>query len=73
MIVDRKLQLNWQNRPSEICLSQGRLIGSIRAVGGSVRVGRTVQNTLKGGGTEMRGGKTKILKREASWVKGWVP
>ena len=36
-------------------------------------MGETAQNTLKGGGTEMRGGKTKILKREASWVKGWVP
>ena len=26
-------------------------------------VGETVQNTLKGSGTENRGGKTKILKR----------
>ena len=25
------------------------------------------------GGTENKGGQTKILKREASWVKGWVP
>ena len=28
-----------------------------------VRVGGTVQDTLKGGGTEKRGGDTKILKR----------
>ena len=28
---------------------------------------------LKRGGTEQRGGDTKILKRRASWVKGWVP
>ena len=38
-----------------------------------MRVGGTVYNTLKGGGTEKRGEKTKILKGEASWVKGWVP
>ena len=30
-------------------------------------------NTLKGGGTEERGGKEKILKGGASLVKGWVP
>ena len=36
-----------------------------------MRVGGTVCNTLKGGGTEKRGGDTKILKRgEASWAKG---
>ena len=28
-----------------------------------MRVGGTVQNTLEGGGTEKRGGETKILKR----------
>ena len=28
---------------------------------------------LIGGGTEKRGGQKKILKRGASWVKGWVP
>ena len=28
-----------------------------------MKVGGTVQNTLKGGGTEKRGGDTKILKR----------
>ena len=39
-----------------------------------MRVGGTVENTLKGGGTEKRGGETKILKRKgASWVKSWVP
>ena len=32
-----------------------------------------MENTLKVGGTEKRGGETKILKRGASWVKGWVP
>ena len=41
-----------------------------------MRVRRTVENTLKGSGTEKRGGETKILKRRgrrwgggASW---WV-
>ena len=38
-----------------------------------MRVGETVGNTVKGGGTEKRGGETKILKRRQSWVKGWVP
>ena len=38
-----------------------------------MRVGETVQNTLNRGGTEKRGGETKILKRGASWVKRWVP
>ena len=28
-----------------------------------MRVGETVKNTLKGGGTEKRGGETKILKK----------
>ena len=36
---------------------------SIRAGGIWVRVEGTVCNTLKGGGTEKRGGDTKILKR----------
>ena len=44
-------------------MNQGRLLGCIRAGGGFIRVGRTVQNTLKGGGTKKRGGETKILKR----------
>ena len=34
---------------------------------GVVRVGGTVQNTLKGGGTEKRGGGNKDLKKGASW------
>ena len=34
-----------------------------------MRVGGTVGNTLKEGGTEKRGGETIILKRGASWVK----
>ena len=38
-----------------------------------MRVGGTVKNNLKGGGTEKRGGQTKILKRRTSWIKGWVP
>ena len=39
-----------------------------------MRVGVTVYNTLKTGGTEKRGGKTKFLiGEEESWVKGWVP
>ena len=36
------------------------LVSQIRAGGGCVRVGGTVENTLKGDGTEMRGGETKI-------------
>ena len=35
----------------------------IKAGGGCVRVGGTVWNTLKEGGTEKRGGEAKILKR----------
>ena len=31
---------------------------------------RTVQNTLKEGGTEKRGGKTKILKRGSKLGQG---
>ena len=46
-----------------MCLNQGRLVGQIRAGGGYVRVGGTVQNPLKGGETEKREGQTKILKR----------
>ena len=38
-----------------------------------MKVKATVKNTLKGSGTEQRGGDTKILKRETSWVKLWVP
>ena len=37
-----------------------------------MRVGGTVKNTLKRGGTEKRGGETKILKRgRANWIKRW--
>ena len=39
------------------------MVGRIRAVGGWVRVGETVKNTLKGSGAENRGGETKIFKR----------
>ena len=49
------------------------MAGQIRTGGGCVRVGGTVKNNLKGGGTEKRGGQTKILKRRTSWIKGWVP
>ena len=31
---------------------------------GCVRVGETVWNTLKGGGTEKKGGEPKILKKK---------
>ena len=37
-----------------------------------MRVGGTVEITLKGGGTEKRGGETKILNRGASWIKAGV-
>ena len=40
---------------------------------GVVWVEGTVWNTLKGGGTEKRGGKQKILKRDECCVMGWVP
>ena len=47
---------------------------SIRAGGIWVRVGGTVCNTLKGGGTEKRGGDTKILKRgRQAGSRGGVP
>ena len=39
------------------------MFGRIRVVGVCVRLGRTVKNTLKRGGTEKRGGETEILKR----------
>ena len=51
-------------------MNQERLVGQIRTVGVYVGVRRTVLNTLKRGGTEKRGGETKILKRGSSWVKG---
>ena len=35
-----------------------------------MRLGGTVENTLKGGGTEIRGGETKILKREGKLGQG---
>ena len=58
------------NRPFDICLNQRKLVGRIRAVWHCVRVGETVLNTLKGGGTERRGGKTKILKRGGKLGQG---
>ena len=51
------------------------MVGWIRAGGGGggcIGVGEIVNNALNGGGTEKRGGEIKILKRGASWVKGWV-
>ena len=36
----------------------------IRKGGGCARVGGTVWNTLKEGGTEKRGGEAKILKKK---------
>ena len=35
-----------------------------------MRVGETVQNTLKGGGTEQRGGDTKVIKRRGKLGQG---
>ena len=46
------------------------MIALIRAVGGCVRVGETVWNTLKGGGIEKSGGETKILKRGVKLGQG---
>ena len=46
------------------------MVGRIRAVGGCVRVGGTVWNTLKGDGTEKRGGETTILKRAGKLGQG---
>ena len=63
MIFDGNRQFKLKNRPFDICLNQGKLVGRIRAVGGCVILGETVNNTLKRGGTEKRGGKTKNLKR----------
>ena len=37
---------------------------------GCMRVGGTVWNTLKGGGKEKKGGKTKILKRRKAGSRG---
>ena len=62
--------MNWKNRPFDICLNQVRVVGWIRAVGGCVRVGLTVLNSFKGGGTEIRGGETKILKRRQAGSRG---
>ena len=45
-----------------ICLNQGRLDGGIKVGGGSLSVGETVQNTLKGSGKKKGGGETKVLK-----------
>ena len=45
------------------------MIGQIKAEEGCVWV-RTVQNTLKEGGTESRRGKTKILKRQSKLGQG---
>ena len=42
-----------------MCFNQGRLVGPIRAGGGCLRVGGTVQNPLQVGETEKRGGQTK--------------
>ena len=35
-----------------------------------MRVGGTVKNTLKGGGTKQSEGDTKILKEGTSWFEG---
>ena len=56
--------------PFDICLNQGKLVGPIRIVGGCVRVGETVNSTLKQGGTKRRGGNTKNLKRRQAGSRG---
>ena len=56
--------------PFDTCLNQGKLVCRIRTVGDCVRVGETVNNTLKQGGTKRRGGKTKNLKRRQAGSKG---
>ena len=53
MIFDRKRQLNWYIHPVDIYLNQERLVARVSAEGICVRVGGTV-----------RGGDTKILKRD---------
>ena len=53
-----------------ICLNQGKLVGRISAAGGCVRVGETVNNTLKRAGTGKRGGKTKNLKKRQTGSRG---
>ena len=70
MIFDRKQQLNWYNYPFYVCLIKERLVGQIRTGGGCMRVGESVSNTLKGGGTEMGQGEAKILKRGQAGSKG---
>ena len=57
----------------DIFLSQGRLVGLIRAGGGCVRVGKLSKLPLKGDGIEKRGWETTFLKKGASWVKEWEP
>ena len=42
----------------------------IRARRGYMRVGRTVWNTLKGGGTEKKGGEAIILKKRGKLGQG---
>ena len=51
--------------PFDICLNQGKLVCRIRTVGGCVRVGETVNNTLKQGGTKKRRGTKNLKKRQA--------
>ena len=49
------------------------MVGSIRAVGGCVRVGEIVYNTLTGGETEKKGGETKILKKDGKLGEAGTP
>ena len=72
--------MNWWNHPFDTFDTSSNLLSQIRAGGGCIRVGRTVWNTLKGGGTEKRGGETKILKggggksgQEVGALKGGTP
>ena len=51
-----------------MCVSQGRLVGQIRVGGNSMRVGGTMENTLKEGGREGRGNKD--FKKEGKLDQG---
>ena len=64
---------SWTGKPTLFIFVQTKKGWLVRLrLGDLCESGETVQNTLRGVGTEQRGGDTKILKRRgASWVKGW--
>ena len=56
------------------CLNQEKLVGwSDQGMRDLRESGENCLKYLKGGEAEKRGGDKKILKRGASWIKGWVP